>query len=58
MKQETILNCNKWFKIHNINTFVHKNSIYLNLGNFEVELSEKEIEYRSKLYNSLKLKQK
>ena len=54
--QKTIVNCQKWFEIHNINTFIHNKSIYLNLGNFEVELSKKEIEFRAKLYtNSIKI---
>ena len=53
MKKETLINCDTWFKLQNIDTFIHKNKVYLNLGNFEVELSKKEIEYRANLYINL-----
>ena len=53
MKKETLINCNNWFKLQNIDTFIHNKKIYLNLGNFEIELSKKETEYRANLYINL-----
>lgn len=41
---------NEWFKLQNINTFIFKNSLYIDLGNFELELSFEEQKYRANLY--------
>ena len=41
---------NEWFKLQNINTFIFKNSLYIDLGNFELELSFEEQKYRAVLY--------
>jgi len=44
-------NANDWFKKHNIDTFIVKNKMYINLGICELELSEEEIKYRANLIN-------
>ena len=41
---------NEWFKIQNINTFIYKNSLYIDYGNFEFELSFNEQKYRALNY--------
>ena len=57
MKKEILINANKWFELHNIRSFIHpkNNTIYIDIGNFELELSKDEILYRSLLYNNYKI---
>tara|TARA_R110001606_G_scaffold387079_1_gene551480 strand:+ start:362 stop:580 length:219 start_codon:yes stop_codon:yes gene_type:complete len=40
----------KWFQLQNIPTIIIDNSIYLETGHFELELSEEEISYRAECY--------
>ena len=40
----------KWFQLQNIPTIIIENSIYLETGHFELELSEEEISYRAECY--------
>ena len=56
METETLRNADRWFALHDINTFIHKDKIYIDTEAFELELSEKEIEYRAELYVNLKNK--
>ena len=44
METETLRNADRWFALHDINTFIHKDKIYIDTEAFELELSEKEIE--------------
>ena len=40
----------KWFQLQNIPTIIIDNSIYLETGHFELELSEEEISFRAECY--------
>ena len=58
MEKEILINADKWFKLHDIKTFINKGSkiwkLYIDIGNFELELSQDEIEYRANEYIRLK----
>ena len=56
MKKEILINADKWCQLHDITSFIHpkKDTIYINIGNFELELSKDEIEYRASEYIRLK----
>ena len=60
MEKEILINADKWFKLHDIKTFINKGSkiwkLYIDIGNFELELSKEEIEYRGELYLELNKK--
>ena len=40
----------KWFQLQDIPTIIIDNSIYLETGHFELELSEEEISFRAECY--------
>ena len=52
MKTINLDYANKWFQLHDIKSFIHpkKDTIYIDIGNFELELSKEEIQYRAELY--------
>ena len=52
MEKEILINADKWFQLHDITSFIHlkKDTIYIDIGNFELELSKDEIEYRASEY--------
>ena len=55
MEKKTLEYADKWFKLHDIKTFIliNKSSekgLYIDIGNFELQLSKDEIEYRAELY--------
>ena len=56
MKTINLDYANKWFQLHDIKSFIHlkKDTIYIDIGNFELELSKDEIEYRASEYIRLK----
>tara|TARA_R100001460_G_scaffold35948_3_gene69095 strand:- start:4245 stop:4433 length:189 start_codon:yes stop_codon:yes gene_type:complete len=54
MDKNTLKQADKWFHIHDINAFIHNASIYIDIGDFELELSKEEILYRAKEYVRLK----
>jgi|TARA_R100000482_G_C5123651_1_gene147303 hypothetical protein len=60
MEKEILINADKWCQLHDIISFIHpkKNTIYIDIGNFELELSKDEIKYRAELYSKYKLKLK
>ena len=47
----------KWFALHDINTFIQNDKMYIDIGEFELELSKDEVEYRERLYDKF-IKQK
>ena len=47
----------KWFALHDIDTFIQNDKMYINIGEFELELSKDEVEYRERLYDKV-IKQK
>ena len=53
MKKETLKQANKLFALYQINTYIKDNTIFLNLGNIEIEISKEEIKDRAKQYNKL-----
>jgi S-adenosylhomocysteine hydrolase len=53
MKKETLQQANEIFKRYDINTFIKDNTIFINLGNIELELSKEEIKARAKQYINL-----
>ena len=57
MEKKTLEYADKWFKLHDIPSFLQepdKDTIYIDIGNFELELSQEEIEYRASEYLRLK----
>ena len=52
MEKKTLKYADEWFKLHDIPSFIHpkKDTIYIDIGNFELELSKDEIKYRAELY--------
>tara|TARA_R100000664_G_scaffold27775_1_gene38693 strand:+ start:1809 stop:1985 length:177 start_codon:yes stop_codon:yes gene_type:complete len=58
MKTETLKNANKWFALHNINTFSIVDKMYIVVDGFEFELNKDEIKYREKLFLEYKHKTK
>ena len=56
MEKKTLEYADKWFKLHDIISFIHpkKDTIYIDIGNFELELSKDEIKYRASEYLRLK----
>lgn len=54
MTYDILKKANKWFRVHNINTFINKGKMYINEGEFEFELSSEEIMYRAEEYLRLK----
>jgi|TARA_R100000315_G_scaffold60785_1_gene37898 hypothetical protein len=52
MEKKTLEYADKWFQLHDIKSFIHpkKDTIYIDIGNFELELSKEEIQYRAELY--------
>ena len=55
IKMTNLEYADKWFELHQIISFIHNESLYLDVGQgLEVELSEAEVEYRAKLYLSLR----
>ena len=52
MKKKNLEYADKWFQLHDITSFIHpkKDTIYIDIGNFELELSKDEIEYRASEY--------
>ena len=55
MEKKTLEYADKWFQLHDITSFIHpkKDTIYVDFGNFEFELSKDEIKYRAELYLNL-----
>ena len=53
MKEETLKQANKLFALYQINTYIKDNTIFLNLGNIEIEISKEEIKDRARQYNKL-----
>jgi hypothetical protein len=49
MNIKILKSADNWFKNNNINTFILKNKMYVNMGNCELELSNEEIEFRAKI---------
>ena len=60
MKTTELKNANEWFKIHDIPTSILEQvgrkgySLYIDIGNFELQLAEEEIQYRANEYIRLK----
>ena len=58
MKTTELKNANEWFKIHDIPTSIlmgkKGHSLYIDIGNFELQLAEEEIQYRANEYIRLK----
>ena len=52
--KDNLINAEKWFKLHNISSFIQKNTLYINIEHFELELSKEEIIYRGNEYKRLK----
>ena len=54
----TIQYAEEWFKLHDIPTTIDDGSIYVKVGiggDYEVQLSTAEVEYRAELYKSIQL---
>tara|TARA_R100000458_G_scaffold39750_1_gene37270 strand:- start:622 stop:804 length:183 start_codon:yes stop_codon:yes gene_type:complete len=43
----------KWFALHDIGTFIQNDKMYIDIGEFELELSKDEVEYRERLYDKV-----
>ena len=58
METKELKNANEWFKIHDIPTSIlvgkKGQSLYINIGNFELQLAKEEIQYRANEYIRLK----
>ena len=54
MEKKTLQQANKLFSLYQINTFVKDNTIFINFGDIELEISKKEIKERAKQYINLK----
>ena len=52
--KDNLINAEKWFKLHYISSFIQKNTLYINIEHFELELSKEEIIYRGNEYKRLK----
>lgn len=51
MEIRTLNNANEWLKLHNINSFIHDDSVYIVAGDsFEFELSKEEAQWRAQLF--------
>tara|TARA_R100000773_G_scaffold43953_1_gene43554 strand:+ start:1045 stop:1218 length:174 start_codon:yes stop_codon:yes gene_type:complete len=55
MENKTLEYADKWFQLHDFRTIKNEDTIYIDFGNFEFELSKEEIQYRSELYSAYKL---
>ena len=52
MKRRDLIDAEKWFALHDYNTYVHEyRALYVDMCEFEFEISEEEIKYRARLYN-------
>ena len=55
MKTEDLIDAEKWLGLHEYaTTIVDGSSLYIDLYDFEFELSSSEIYYRAELYRELK----
>ena len=54
MTYDILKKANKWFRVHNIDTFINHGKMYINEGGFGFELSSEEIMYRAEEYKRLK----
>lgn len=54
MTYDLLKKATKWFRVHNIDTFINKSKMYIKEGGFEFELSSEEIIYRAEEYVRLK----
>jgi len=53
---KTIEQALEWYKQHNINAYIDGDFIYINIGIYEIEVSQEEIRFRAGLQqNNIKL---
>ena len=53
MEKKTLEYADKWFQLQDMRTIKNEDTIYIDMGNFELELSKEEIQYRAELYLEL-----
>ncbi len=56
MKKQDLIDANEWFKVHNIQSFIHRNNtLYVVVDyDFELQLSNAETLYRAEEFRRLK----
>lgn len=54
IREDVLNNAFKWFEVHNISAFIDDNTIYIDYGTFEFQLSSAEVYYRAEEYVRLK----